>query len=156
VRSHWWAKGLRFPEDYRRAEETNLLRDIARQTDELWWVPGLVVWHARRAELKAVLLASLRGGYFRARSLKEKGGPSWFWLAPLFVVLHLSVIAMPPAFVFFAISWLSLVLLISLKLAAQARAWTLIPVMIFLHWSIPFSYGLGFIRYQMDRWGAGE
>jgi glycosyltransferase involved in cell wall biosynthesis len=152
IRNHFWSKGIKFPENYRRGEETILLRDISNLTDEIWWVPGLDVWHARRSDLKKLLITSLRGGYFRAKSLKDKGGPLWFWLAPLFVILHFTIIADPPLFISLSTIWLVLVCFISMYICIKQKKMNWLLVVVFLHWGIVFSYGLGFIRYQMDRW----
>jgi hypothetical protein len=156
VRSHWWLKGLRFPENYIRGEETVLLKKISLQTDELWYVPTLRVHHQRRDKLTSIVKASYRGGYYRAHTLKEFGGDWWFWLAPIFVILHFSIIAMPPFFYACAIVWLALVGLASCKIASEHRKLPSIPLMMVLHWIILFSYGLGFIKFQINNWSGGE
>ncbi len=156
VRSHWWLKGLRFPENYVRGEETILLKMISLQTDELWYVPTLKVAHQRRDNLKSIVRASYKGGYYRARTLREYGGDWWFWLAPVFVILHFSAIAMPPFFYGCVILWLSLVSLVSLKISIEHKKYSSFFYMIALHWIILFSYGLGFIKFQTDDWSGGE
>jgi len=156
VRSHWWLKGVKFPEDYIRGEETILLKTISQQTDELWYVPTLRVWHQRRDNLKAIVKASYKGGYYRARTLREFGGGWWFWLAPLFVILHFSLVAMPPAFILFASIWLCIVSLTSFKIVLSHQKLSSFFMIIFLHWLILFSYGLGFIKFQIDDWSGGE
>lgn len=156
VRSHWWLKGLRFPENYIRGEETVLLKKISLQTDELWYVPTLRVHHQRRDNMKSIVRASYRGGYYRARTLREFGGDWWFWLAPLFVVLHFSIIAMPPFFYGCVILWLILVAVASLKIALENKKYSSFFYMIALHWIILFTYGLGFIKFQIDDWSGGE
>lgn len=151
VRTHWWRRGIRFPDDFRRGEETVVLQAIRRSTAEMWWVPGLSIWHARRNRLDALTRASWGGGFHRARILSQQGGPAWFWLAPLFVVLHLSAVAMPPLFAVLATVWLVGVGAVSLLLCLEARQPTLWPWVMFLHWGIPFSYGVGFLQYQWER-----
>ncbi len=156
IRSHWWLKGLRFPENYIRGEETILLKKISDQSDELWYVPTLKVFHQRRDNLKSIVIASYKGGYYRARTLREFGGGWWFWLSPLFVILHFSIIAMPPIFYLCVGVWLTLVMVASLKIVIEHRKYSSFFLMIFLHWIILFSYGLGFIKFQVDDWSGGE
>lgn len=156
VRSHWWLKGIRFPEDYVRGEETILLKKIGEQTDELWLAPSLKVWHQRRDSLQKIIQASYKGGYHRARCLVDVGGAKWFWFAPLFVLLHFSVIAMPPFFIICATLWFVLVVAMSALISLRHRKLHSLPLVVFLHWLILFTYGLGFIKFQIDRWGGGE
>jgi glycosyltransferase involved in cell wall biosynthesis len=151
VRTHWWRRGIKFPEDFRRGEETVVLQAIRRSTSEMWWVPGLGIWHARRSSLSALARASWGGGFHRARILSQQGGPAWFWFAPLFVILHLSIVAMPPFFTFLATVWLTMVGVVSLLLCFEAKQLLLWPWVLFLHWGIPFSYGVGFLQYQWER-----
>ena len=151
VRTDWWRRGIKFPEDFRRGEETVVLQAIRRSTSEMWWVPGLAIWHARRNSLSALARASWGGGFHRARILSQQGGPAWFWFAPVFVILHLSIVAMPPFFTFLAVVWLTMVSVFSLLLCFEAKQLMLWPWVIFLHWGIPFSYGVGFLQYQWER-----
>lgn len=151
VKTIWWKRGIKFPEDFRRGEETVVLQNILKQTPEMWWVPGLTVWHERRKNLAALTKASWGGGFHRARILSQQGGPLWFWFAPLFVGLHLSAVAMPPFFEFLAIFWLVIVSAVSLFLCFEVRQLKLWPLVVFLHWGILFSYGVGFLQYQWER-----
>lgn len=151
VKTHWWKRGIQFPDDYRRGEETVVLQHILKQTPEMWWVPGLLVWHERRKNLAALTKASWGGGFHRARVLSQQGGPMWFWFAPLFVGLHLTAVAMPPLFEFLAILWLVVVAAVSLFLCLEVRQLKLWPLVVFLHWGILFSYGVGFLQYQWER-----
>lgn len=151
VRTDWWKKGIKFPEDFRRGEETVVLQAIRRLTPEMWWVPGLMIWHERRNNLAALTRASWGGGFHRARILSQQGGPGWFWFAPLFVILHLSAIAMPPFFSFLALTWLTITGGASAFLCFEAKHLKLWPWVLFLHWGIPFSYGVGFLQYQWER-----
>ncbi len=151
VRTIWWKRGIKFPEDFRRGEETVVLQEIRKQSPEMWWVPSLTVWHERRKSVSALARASWGGGFHRARILSQEGGPLWFWFAPLFVILHLSLVAMPPFFEFLAILWLVLVSAVSLLLCFEVRQLRLWPVVVFLHWGILFSYGVGFLQFQWER-----
>ena len=151
VKSHWWRQGLRFPVDYRRGEETVLLKELQDRGARLWWLPNLVVWHTRRDEWQALLRASWGGGFHRARVLQEQGGPRWFWLSALFVLLHFTVLAMPPLFIFLAACWLVMVGSVAFMLCQEARTLHLWPLVVVLHWALPFSYGVGFLQRQWDR-----
>lgn len=133
-----------------------LLKAIAAQSDELWYVPTLRVHHQRRDKLSSIVRASYKGGYYRARTLREFGGDWWFWLAPLFVILHFSIIAMPPFFWVCVVLWLSVVSFVSLKIVLAHKKLSSLGLMLLLHWLILFSYGLGFIKFQVDDWSGGE
>jgi glycosyltransferase involved in cell wall biosynthesis len=155
IRSHWWHKGMRFPENYLRGEETVLLREIQKRTDELWWFPGLAVWHLRRNNFLSLAKASWGGGYFRARVIKESGGDKWYFLSPLFVILHFSIVAMPPFFIFLVCFWLLIVGSMSIGLSFRMGRLKLFPIVIFLHWWILFNYGCGFFQF-LTEWGRND
>lgn len=150
VRTHWWFKGVKFPEDYRRGEETVLLQELKKRTPEIWSIPALQVWHTRRKNWGELAYASRWGGFYRARALRERGGPMWFYLAPVFVLLHLSFIAMPPFFIFFICAWLIASTLASFHVCFEGKALKYVPLVIALHWWILFTYGLGFLQYLSE------
>src|SRR5690606_1553056 len=106
--------------------------------------------HTRRSSWRALARASRGGGFYRARGLREHGGPHWFWLAPLFVILHLTIIAMPPVFFVLAAIWLLTTTAVSTWLCAEAKRWHALPLVVFLHWWILFTYGVGFIQYLIE------
>jgi glycosyltransferase involved in cell wall biosynthesis len=150
VRTLWWQEGLRFPENYRRGEETVLLAELRTKTPELWAHGELVVWHARRKSLQALLKASFIGGQFRAKFLREEIGLWWFWLPALFVILHASLI-FPRSFAWLALSWLFVVLPVTLVTTVRQQQLQLWPIVVFLHWALPFSYGLGLLSMLVSK-----
>ena len=144
------AGGVQFPEDYQRAEETVFLQDLENMGAELWHVPNLYVWHARRDSWQVLTRTSFNSGFFRSLVSKErKQSPWWVWLPALFVVLHFLPLVTPTVTLPLIFWWAFPVMAQSWLLCVRARSPELWPLVVALHWLIPFSYGAGFIWQRL-------
>lgn len=144
-RSHFEA-GLSFPENYQRTEEVALLQELQKQGAELWHVPDMKVWHARRHSWQALARTSYNSGYYRSVLMQEKSrGPWWFWLPSVFVLLHLLPLLSLKPLLTMMVWWFFPVAAYSWLLCVRARATSLWWQVLCLHWFIPFNYGLGFL-----------
>lgn len=140
VRAH------QFPEHFHRAEETVYLHQLAQAGLELWRVPDLGVWHARRGSWLELFRTSFNSGHYRSLAMREaRAGAWWFALPALFVQLHLLVLLIPALFPTLAKCWAFPVMAWSWALVQRARRPRLWPQVVALHWVIPFSYGAGFL-----------
>lgn len=149
LRRHFEA-GAQFPESYQRAEETVFLQDLEMAGAELWHAPELVVWHARRQTWQALLRTSFNSGFFRSLLMKERGHtPKWFWLPSVFVLLHLFVFIKLSVLIKLACWWGLPVMALSWGLCQRAQQRALWPMVVALHWMIPFSYGSGFLWQRL-------
>lgn len=143
-------KEARFPEDYLRTEETSLLLDLERRGARLYYHPRLTVGHHRRKDLKSLLHPTFYAGYYRSKVMRDKGvGSGIFWLPPVFVLLHLSLIYHLDVFWFLARIYVSIIVLMSMNLASRHRRMNLFLHIAFLHYFIVFFYGAGFLAQRL-------
>lgn len=144
---------IRFPEDYKRAEENYFLQLLKKEGKGLFYHPKLVVAHYRRSRLKHLIRPSFYAGFYRSRLMKEKfkKGNEAFWLPSVFVLLHLLIFLEPLAFWYLARMYVSIILFISIALAMRVKRFWLFPLVSFLHYFIVFMYGVGFLSERVKR-----
>lgn len=146
VRRQHLVRGLRFPETYQRAEETGFLRELEQGEAELWHVPDLFVWHARRQSWRVLTRTSFNSGFFRSLIMQDKTpAPWWIWLPALFVLLHFLPLIFPAVTLPLIYWWTFPVMAQSWLVCQRNRRSTLFPAVLLLHWLLPFSYGVGFL-----------
>jgi succinoglycan biosynthesis protein ExoA len=144
---------FRFPEEYKRAEETVLLQKLRKEGKNLFYHPKLKVAHYRRTNIIQLLRPTFSAGYFRSRLMKEKlkNKNDAFWLPAFFVLLHTLIFFEPEVFWYLARMYASIILLVSISLAMKAHRFLLFPLIAFLHYFVVFMYGLGFITERIGR-----
>lgn len=151
LRRHF-AAGLRFPEQYYRTEETVLLQQLAREGAELWHVPELFVWHSRRQSWQVLLRTSFNSGFYRSLVMRDtRTGPWWMWAPAVFVLLHFLPLLAWSSAIPLMTWWAFPVLAQSWLLCVRGRSAQLWPLVVLLHWLIPFSFGAGFLWQRCGR-----
>lgn len=150
IRTHW-LRECPFPEDYQRGEETVFLQALLELGAHLWRARHLVVWHARRDQWWPLARASFLGGYHRGRYLSERRGPDPIFTLPgIFVLMHL-LLPLPWLGMALMLWWFFPVAAWSWRLCQKDRSPQLWPLVVALHWLIPFTYGLGFLSWSVRR-----
>lgn len=147
--------GLKFPENFRRAEETVYLKELKNKGAEIWHAPSLTVWHTRRHSWRSLAHTSFNSGYFRSKLMKENFKSKWwFWLPSVFVLFHLLIFISPVSAIPFVGWWLFPVAAQSWLICVKNRQHKLWPQIVTLHWLIPFTYGIGFLcnRFKGRPW----
>jgi glycosyltransferase involved in cell wall biosynthesis len=145
--------GIRFPEDYLRAEEIVFLQKLKQSGRAEFYHPGLKVAHHRRTKLQQLLKPTYYAGFYRSKLIKEKlkTGNEAFYLPAFFVLLHLLFFLEPLSFWYLARLYLGIILFVSLGISVQAKRFSLFPLVAFLHYFVVFMYGIGFISERIHR-----
>jgi len=142
-----------FPDDYDRTEEVVLLTELENLGARMFYHPKLKVFHHRRETIAEVTRPTFFAGYFRSKLMKQTKikvhGMVIFWLPSLFVLLHVLVFFDPYTFLELSRFYLALVLAMSLAITAREKKLSLIPMVMFLHWYIVFTYGVGFLAHRL-------
>lgn len=146
-------EGVKFPEDYIRAEETVFLQKLKKLDKGMFYHPKLKVAHFRRSKFKQLWRPSFYAGFYRSRLMKEKlkKGNEAFWLPSLFVLLHLLLFIEPISFWYLVRMYLGIIVFVSMGLAMRVKKFWLFPLITFLHWFIVFMYGIGFLTERLKR-----
>lgn len=142
-----------FPEDFLRAEETVVLLNLSRLGARMYYHPKLRVAHFRRKKLSDLWHPTFLAGFYRSRSMKvsPSAGSEIFWLPSVFVLLHFSILLSPTLFWTLAQLYISVIACVSVGLGIKAERIVLAPVILFLHYFIVFSYGVGFLYEKIRR-----
>ncbi len=154
--SNLWArthllKEVSFPDDDQISEGTALIHDLKQRGAHLFYHPGLLVGRYQDRNLQSVLNSVFKRGHKRSRTIKEKSinGSGLFWLAPLFVVLHLLVFLSPVLFWSLFRFYFGIIVMMSLNLGARRKKMGLFPLISIFHYLIVFAYGLGFLSQRL-------
>ncbi len=144
-------KEVKFPENYRRTEETALLLDLKGRQAQMFYHPHLKVGHHRRSTLSSLWRPTFDAGFFRSKVLKEKtlGDGKMFWLPMIFVLLHLLIFITPSFFFTLARLYLGLIVMMSLNLASRRKKISLFGYIAFFHYFIVIVYGMGFLVHRI-------
>lgn len=142
-----------FPEDFLRAEETVVLLNLSRQGARMYYHPKMKVAHFRRKKLADLWKPTFLAGYYRSRTMKKSpsSGSEVFWLPTVFVLLHLTLLFSPYNFWTMARLYLMIICCVSIGLGMKAHRGMLAPIILFLHYFIVFSYGVGFLYERIRR-----
>jgi glycosyltransferase involved in cell wall biosynthesis len=145
--------GVKFPEDFIRAEETVFLQKLKKMGKGLFYHPKLKVAHFRRSRFIQLWRPSFYAGFYRSRLMKEKlkKGNEAFWLPSFFVLLHLLIFIEPVSFWYLVRMYLGIIVFVSMGLAMRVQRFYLFPLITFLHWYIVFMYGVGFLAERIRR-----
>jgi glycosyltransferase involved in cell wall biosynthesis len=138
---------IKFPEHFKRAEETVLLQSLHSSGKKMFYHPKLVVAHHRREKVLETIKPSFLAGIYRSKSMKmnDQKSNSLFWLPAIFVLLHGFYFIDSFIFWYLARMYLGLILFMSLAITSKEKKINLLPTVIFFHYFIVFLYGLGFL-----------
>ena len=143
---------VKFPENYRRGEESYFLNELSSKNVGMFYHPQLKLFHYRRESLWQIVKINFRGGLYRSLMMRKKKGFSGsYYLPSLFVLLH--GIAFYDLSMFFELVKIYTLLIgcISLGLAQRQREFITFPLVFCLHYIIVASYGLGFLKGRLHK-----
>jgi len=154
VRTHW-LKEIKFPENYKRAEENVLLVQLKNAGAHLYHHPLMKVAHFRRKSLLELIRPIFDSGFFRSKLMREfkTAGSSTFWLPSIFVLSHLLAFISLDSFIYLFKLYLAVIFMMSLNLCSRRRKMSLFFHVIILHYWIVFIYGLGFLANRLGLYG---
>jgi glycosyltransferase involved in cell wall biosynthesis len=141
---------IRFPENFNRAEETAFLTELKKINRVMIYEPKLRVGHFRRKGFKELIYPTYFAGHYRSILMKRSSHVSlFFWLPSIFVILHSTLFISWPLFVYLAQIYLSLIIIMSLKVSSRKNNFLILFFVILLHYFIVFTYGLGFLTERL-------
>jgi glycosyltransferase involved in cell wall biosynthesis len=141
---------IRFPENFKRTEETAFLTDLKKINRVMIYEPKLRVGHFRRKGFKELILPTYFAGHYRSILMKRSSNVSlFFWLPSIFVILHSTLFISMPLFFYLAQIYLSLIIMMSLKVSSKENNFFILVLVILLHYFIVFIYGLGFLTERL-------
>ncbi len=136
----------RFPEDFRRAEETLFLQELQKENRRMFYHPKMKVGHFRRKSLPDLVRPTLGAGYWRSRLIrKHRGKGAMFWLPSVFVLLHLIFLVNPAFAMELTRIYVLIIIFISMGLSSRRNRFMHFPMVAFLHYFIVTLYGVGFL-----------
>jgi hypothetical protein len=106
-----------------------------------FYFPSLIVYKLWQRLFSAPLVDAYHAGRERALRPGEV-----FWLPSIFVLLHLLLWADPVSFWSLGQLYLAIIISVSIGLSVRYKKIWLFPMVAFLHYTIVFSYGVGFLR----------
>ena len=138
---------LKFPENFKRAEETVLLQSLKLDGKKMFYHPKLMVAHHRRERITEIIKPSFFAGIYRSKSMNmnKQISNSLFWLPAIFVLLHGIFFIDTFIFWYLARMYLGVILFMSLAITSKEKKINLLPAVMFFHYMIVFLYGLGFL-----------
>lgn len=142
---------IKFPESFSRAEETMLILELQKRGIPVFFCPELFVYHHRRSKMVDLIRPTINSGFYRSKVMRiQKGRVNpVFWLPAVFVLLHLTFLWNPLAFLEMAIIYLVLIAAMSLMISQRAKKLGLFFYIFILHYVIVFLYGIGFLAERM-------
>ncbi len=147
---------VKFPEHFKRAEETVLLQSLYLDGKKMFYHPKLLVAHHRREKVLEIIKPSFFAGIYRSKSMKMNDQKSnfLFWLPAIFVLLHGVYFVDSFIFWYFARMYLGLIFFMSLAITSKEKKIKLFPTVMFFHYFIVLLYGVGFLyeKIGFKRW----
>lgn len=135
-----------------RNEENVLLHQLKNNNKQLIYSPNLYVFHHRKADLKKLIRAVSSSGYFRLMSfIYYPDQFSVHYLVPSIFLVYLILLVLLFPLISSSLFLLPLVLYVilnislSIKLSINYQSLVILFRIIFIHFVINISYGVGFL-----------